>query len=63
MGENYIEICNEIINTFPKKTIKKKLSDILNVSLCSMWILLCISLIQSIIINLIQGDKIYSYEL
>lgn len=63
MGGNYKEICDEIINTFPKKTIKQKLIDILNVSLSSIWILVGISLIQTIIVNLLQGNKMYSYEL
>lgn len=63
MGGNYKDICDEIINNFPKKTIKQKLIDILNVSLSSIWILVGISLIQTIIVNLLQGNKMYSYEL
>lgn len=63
MGGNYKEICDEIINAFPKKTKKQKLIDILNVSLSLIWILVGISVIQTIIVSFAQGNKMYSYEL
>lgn len=61
MGGNYKEICDEIIATFPKKTKKQKLMEMLTISLSSLWILVGISIVQSLVVNLIKGESIYSY--
>lgn len=63
MGGSYKEICDEIIKTFPEKTKKQKFMENLSISLFSMWILLGISVIQTIIFNISKGNKIYNYEL
>ena len=63
MGGNYKEICDEIIETFPKKSKKQKIMDIVDISLTSIWILIGISVIQSVIIAFAKGDKSYSYGL
>lgn len=63
MGGNYKQICDEIINTFPKKTKRQKFMGILNISLSSIWILVGISVLQTIIINFTKGNKMHSYEL
>lgn len=63
MGGNYKEICDEIINNFPKKTKKQKQIDFLSVTLSTIWVIVGISLIQTIVGNLVQGNKMYTYEL
>lgn len=63
MGGKYKEICDEIISTFPKKSKKQKLMEILNTSLSSIWILVSISVIQNIIFSFSKGNKMYTYEL
>lgn len=60
-GGNYKDICDEIIAAFPKKTMKQKAIDILIISLSSLWILVGISIIQSLVTNLLKGENIYSY--
>ncbi|SCK03373.1 Protein of uncharacterised function (DUF1129) [uncultured Clostridium sp.] len=63
MGGNYKEICDEIINTFSKKSKKQRLMEILNTSLSSIWILGGISVIQTLIFDFSKEDKMHNYEL
>lgn len=49
MGENYKEICDEIIAEIPKKTTKDKVMDVVMMTLEIIWIMGIISVIKTFI--------------
>ena len=57
MGENYKEICDEIIAEMPKKTTKEKVMDVVMMTLDVIWILGVISVINPLITILIKDSK------
>ena len=57
MGENYKEICDEIIAEFPKKTTKEKVIHALMMTLDVIWILGFISVIKNLIAMLAKDSK------
>lgn len=61
MGGKYKEICDEIIETFPKKTKKQKIMDTIHMTLTLILILLGISVAQSVIMNFTTGNNSYNY--
>ena len=63
MGENYKEICDEIIDAMPKKTKQQKAMDILEMSLSVVWILGFISLIKLGISLWLNGASRWTYSL
>ena len=63
IGDNYKEICDEIIETMPKKTKIQKIVSTLELSLSLIWILGTISIIRTIIINFISNDKNWDFAL
>lgn len=51
MGNNYKEICDEIIEAMPKKTTKEKVSDILELTFSATWIMGAIFIVKAIVEN------------
>lgn len=49
IGDNYKEICDEIIGTIPKRTKKEKILGAFNLSLSIVWILGGVSILKTII--------------
>lgn len=49
IGDNYKEICDEIIETIPKRTKKEKILGAFNLSLSIVWILGGVSILKTII--------------
>lgn len=47
MGDNYKEICDEIIETMPKKTTFEKVMGILGLSISAIWILGIIFMVKN----------------
>ena len=58
MGGNYKEICDEIIDSMPKRTKAQKSKDILEETLSYTWIIGSITIAKLIISDLILGDKL-----
>lgn len=63
MGENYKEICDEIIDAMPKKTKRQKAMDILEMSLSVIWILGFISVAKMGISLWMHGANHWTYAL
>ena len=63
IGENYKEICDEIIAEMPKKTIMEKVMHTLMVILDVVWILGIISLIKTLSTILVKGSKDMTFTL
>lgn len=63
IGDNYKEICDEIIETMPKKTISQKIGSILELSLSFIWILGGISVAKIVIGNFIASNKSWGFIL
>lgn len=57
IGENYKEICDEIIAEIPKKTVKEKVMHALTLTLDIVWIFGIISVIKTLIIILAKNSK------
>ena len=57
MGENYKEICDEIIAEIPKKTVKENVMYALMLTLDIVWIVGVISVIKTLIIMLAKNSK------
>ena len=57
IGDNYKEICDEIIAEMPKKTIKEKMMHTLGVILDIVWILGIVSIIKVLSTILVKGSK------
>ena len=57
IGENYKEICDEIIAEIPKKTVKENVMYALMLTLDIVWIVGIISVIKTLIIMLAQNSK------
>ena len=57
IGENYKEICDEIIAEIPKKTVKEKVMHALTLTLDIVWIFGIISVIKTLIIMLAKNSK------
>ena len=57
IGENYKEICDEIIAEIPKKTVKENVMYALMLTLDIVWIVGVISVIKTLIIMLAQNSK------
>lgn len=51
IGNNYKEICDEIIEAMPKKTRKEKVSDILELTFSAIWIIGVIFIVKTIVAN------------
>lgn len=51
IGNNYKEICDEIIEAMPKKTTKEKVSDILELTFSATWIMGAIFIVKAIVEN------------
>ncbi|MGL5756092.1 MAG: hypothetical protein ACRCYC_12260 [Paraclostridium sp.] len=63
IGKNYKEICDEIIETMPKKTKLQKIVSSLELSLSIIWILGAISIAKTIIINFVSKNKNWDFVL
>lgn len=63
IGNNYKEVCDEIIETMPKKTKLQKLGSVLETSLASIWILGAISIIKTLIGNFVFSEESWSFIL
>ena len=63
MGENYKEICDEIIATMPKRTNKEKVVGSLKLSLSMVWILGGISIVKTIINCLLMKSSEWNFIL
>ena len=57
IGENYKEICDEIIAEIPKKTVKENVMYALMLTLDIVWIVGIISVIKTLIIMLAKNSK------
>lgn len=57
IGDNYKEICDEVIETMPKKTKSQKIWDILELSVSFIWILGGISVAKIVIGNFITSNE------
>ena len=57
IGENYKEICDEIIAEIPKKTVKENVMYALMLTLDIVWIVGIISVIKTLIFMLAQNSK------
>ena len=57
IGENYKEICDEIIAEIPKKTVKENVMYALMLTLDIVWIVGIISVIKTLIFILAQNSK------
>lgn len=57
IGENYKEICDEIIDSMPKRTKTEKLWSAIELSLSIVWILGFIAIGKTIITNYIGHEK------
>lgn len=57
IGENYKEICDEIIAEIPKKTVKENVMYALMLTLDIVWIVGVISVIKTLIIMLAKNSK------
>ncbi|MEE0685036.1 MAG: hypothetical protein UEA60_00150 [Lachnospiraceae bacterium] len=57
IGENYKEICDEIIAEIPKKTVKENVMYALILTLDIVWIVGVISVIKTLIIMLAKNSK------
>lgn len=55
IGDNYKEICDEIIESMPKKTKLQKIGGFIDTSLMIIWILGIIAIAQTVISNFIVG--------
>ncbi|WP_455542586.1 hypothetical protein [Intestinibacter sp.] len=54
IGENYKEICDDIINEFPKKTLKEKILESISISFSCIWILGIIWLVMQSITAIVK---------
>ena len=61
IGNNYKEICDEIIETMPKKTKLQKIGDFLELSLSCIWILGIISIFKTIMENVLSNNRSWSF--
>ncbi|RDU23360.1 DUF1129 domain-containing protein [Anaerosacchariphilus polymeriproducens] len=63
IGENYKEICDEIINSFPQKTYSEKIFQLISEIVLIMWVIGIISVVSDfIIISLITREP-YEFNL
>lgn len=62
MGENYKEICDDIIAEMPKKTGVQKVMDVVGIILNIIWIMGLISIIKAVIYNLTTDNGKWLYE-
>lgn len=63
IGENYKEVCDEIIETMPKKTTFEKVIGIVEMSTSSIWILGMIYIIRLAIGNFITHNESWNFSL
>lgn len=63
IGNNYKDICDEIIETMPKKTKLQKLGSVIETTLASIWILGAISIIKTLIGNLFNHEESWNFIL
>lgn len=63
IGDNYKEICDEIIESMPKKTKLQKIGDFIETSLMIIWILGIIAIAQTVISNFIVGKGNWEFNL
>lgn len=63
MGNRYQEICGEIIDAMPKRTMKEKIISYLTVSLSCLWILGIGYTVTQMIIALSKGSWAYNFTL
>lgn len=61
IGADYKGFCDEIISVFPKKSMKEKLLDYVEVTFNSIFILGFLSIIKGMILNLISDKHIFTY--
>ncbi len=59
MGGNYQEICDEIIEEVPKRTMKQKILNAMHLGMLCLWILGVIFVVQNIVMILTQEVKDY----
>ncbi len=58
IGQNYKEICDDIINEFPKKTLKEKILESISISFSCMWILGIIWLVMQSITAIVKHQDL-----
>ena len=63
MGYNYKEICDDIIEVFPKKSKKQKFINIISIGLSCILVLTLIAIIQTCIVGFIKEEKVIMYSL
>lgn len=63
IGNNYKEICDEIIEAMPKKTRKEKISDILELIFSVIWIIGGIFIVKTIVGNFLGTNKNWRFIL
>lgn len=63
MGKEYKQVCDEIIDTMPKKTKAEKLMDLFTITLSSIWILGIIWIVNGIINNLKSDNTNWKFDL
>ncbi|ATD54334.1 hypothetical protein [Clostridium chauvoei] len=63
IGENYKEVCDEIIETMPKKTTFEKVIGIVEMSTSSIWILGMVYIIRLAIGNFITHNESWNFSL
>lgn len=62
-GENYKEICDEIIEALPEKTRKEKIIDYIDIFFRSFWRLALIVVVTSFIGDIGAGENITGFQL
>lgn len=63
MGNRYQEICDEIIDAMPKRTMKEKVISILTMSLSCLWILGAIYIAKQLLTALLTGASMLNFTL
>lgn len=63
MGNNYKEICDDIMEAVPRKTKREKIAEVLEISLSAVWILGIIYIGKVILENLITKSDSWVFTL
>ena len=63
MGSRYKEICDEIIDVIPKRTKIEKVKDCVETSLCCLWIIGGIYLVQQMVSALLADASNFNFTL
>ncbi|MFA9466446.1 MAG: hypothetical protein ACERKN_19460 [Velocimicrobium sp.] len=63
IGTDYKNVCDEIISVFPSETTKDKIVNIINMTLACVYILGAISVIKTLVGNIVHREDLMGYAL